>query len=132
MVLGRMGLTGGHHPKREATASLTSPIAHASALTLIIFFTPTAHNAQLYFVNAFFFFFFLRVLLFFSPTVQGPSQATPLEHQVVPAIKQKNYKLLAHYFTQLSFFYNYNNIRYRRVIIIIAFFIFYFHLCVIL
>ncbi|KAG7210628.1 hypothetical protein KM043_012142 [Ampulex compressa] len=33
VVLGGMGLTGGHHPKREAGASLTSPTAPAPALS---------------------------------------------------------------------------------------------------
>jgi len=33
VVLGGMRLTGGHHPKREAGVSLTSPTAPASAFT---------------------------------------------------------------------------------------------------
>lgn len=32
-VVRGMGLTGGHHPKREAGASLTSPMAPAPAFT---------------------------------------------------------------------------------------------------
>lgn len=33
VVLRGMGLTGGHHPRREANSSLTSPTAHSAAFS---------------------------------------------------------------------------------------------------
>lgn len=82
VVLGRMGLTGGHHPKREAGASLTSPTAPASALSgLPLLLLPRAGLARALASC-------LPVLSFCSPP-RYFLLATPTQAQVVPATPRK-------------------------------------------
>lgn len=77
VVLGGMGLTGGHHPKREAGASLTSPTAPASALSgLPLLLLP---RVTLTHVLA-----DCLPVLFFSSLARYGSLATPTQTQVVP------------------------------------------------
>lgn len=79
VVLGGMRLTGGHHPKREAGASLTSPTAPAptlSRLPLLLFLLQHFPLSTL-FVR------FLSVLIS-SPPFTDVLLATPTQPQVVP------------------------------------------------
>lgn len=81
VVLGGMRLTGGHHPKREAGASLTSPTAPAptlSRLPLLLFLLQHFPLSTL-FVR------FLSVLIS-SPPFTDVLLATPTQSQVVPLV----------------------------------------------
>lgn len=81
VVLGGMRLTGGHHPKREAGASLTSPTAPAptlSRLPLLLFLLQHFPLSTL-FVR------FLSVLIS-SPPFTDVLLATPTQPQVVPLV----------------------------------------------
>lgn len=89
VVLGGMGLTGGHHPRREAGASLTSPTAPASALSgLSLLLLPRVTLTRVL-ADC------LPVLSFSSPARYG-LLATPTQAQVVPATsKQRTGRSLA-------------------------------------
>lgn len=81
VVLGGMRLTGGHHPKREAGASLTSPTAPAptlSRLPLLLFLLQHFPLSTL-FVR------FLSVLIS-SPPFTDVLLATSTQPQVVPLV----------------------------------------------
>lgn len=98
VVLGGMRLTGGHHPKREAGASLTSPTAPAptlSRLPLLLFLLQHFPLSTL-FVR------FLSVLIS-SPPFTDVLLATPTQPQVVPVTE-----------VGISFFFleNYHRVRY--------------------
>lgn len=78
VVLGGMGLTGGHHPKREAGASLTSPTAPAPSHSRLPGFllSTVAHVDP------------LTTCLSVVPSSAPPVDtllATPTQPQVVPA-----------------------------------------------
>lgn len=79
VVLGGMRLTGGHHPKREAGASLTSPTAPAptlSRLPLLLFLLQHFPLSTLFARS-------LSVLVS-SPPFTDVLLATPTQPQVVP------------------------------------------------
>lgn len=76
-VVRGMGLTGGHHPKREAGASLTSPMAPAPAFFGLSLRLLLPHGLARFLANCF------SVFSFFFPARDG-SLATPTQAQVVP------------------------------------------------
>lgn len=86
VVLGGMRLTGGHHPKREAGASLTSPTAPAPTLSrltllLLLLLPNAAHPAP-----------FNRCLsvVISSPPPTDALLATPTQPQVVPVTSNRH------------------------------------------
>lgn len=85
VVLGGMRLTGGHHPKREAGASLTSPTAPAptlSRLPLLLLLLP-------YVVLLIPSVFSLPVQICSPPPTDNSLLATPTQPQVVPVTKNR-------------------------------------------
>lgn len=88
VVLGGMRLTGGHHPKREAGASLTSPTAPAptlSRLPLLLFLLQHFPLPALFFARS------LSLVLASSPPFTDVLLATPTQPQVVPVTEFPNF-----------------------------------------
>lgn len=86
VVLGGMRLTGGHHPKREAGASLTSPTAPAptlSRLPLPLLLLPYVALPTPFVLS-------LSVQIWSPPPTDNSLLATPTQPQVVPVTKNRN------------------------------------------
>lgn len=93
VVLGGMRLTGGHHPKREAGASLTSPTAPAptlSRLPLLLFLLQHFPLSTLFARS-------LSLVLVSSPPFTDVLLATPTQPQVVPVTEFRNFIFLGNY-----------------------------------
>lgn len=83
VVLGGMRLTGGHHPKREAGASLTSPTAPAptlSRLPLLLLLLPYVALPTPFVLS-------LPVVICSPPLTDASLLATPTQPQVVPVTR---------------------------------------------